>query len=122
MTRVTAGCGGSILEKVNRCETFAFHLNLLLEVEEMKKYPFTKLVIEKSLTKIEYMETLQLLRTLEERYEEDIANGLIHHNDLMVHFAGMLCYKLPIEETLEALDQQGIHTELTKQLILLHYK
>ncbi|MEC3883767.1 DUF1878 family protein [Halobacillus sp. HZG1] len=110
------------MEKVNRCETFAFHLNLLLEVEEMKKYPFTKLVIEKSLTKIEYMETLQLLRTLEERYEEDIANGLIHHNDLMVHFAGMLCYKLPIEETLEALDQQGIHTELTKQLILLHYK
>ncbi|MBN9655855.1 DUF1878 family protein [Halobacillus sp. GSS1] len=110
------------MEKVYRCETFEFHLNLLLEVEEMKKYPFTKLVIDKCLTKIEYMETLQLLKTLQERYEEDVDNGLIHHNNLMVHFAGMLCYKLPIEQTLEALDQQGIYPELTKQLIRLHHK
>lgn len=122
MTRVTAGCGGSILEKGNQCETFAFHLNLLLEVEEMKKYPFTKLVIEKSLTKKEYKETLQLLETLNERYEEDVANGLMNHSNLVIHFAGMLCYKLPIEEALQALDQQGLYPKLTNQLIRLHHK
>ncbi|GEN52989.1 DUF1878 family protein [Halobacillus faecis] len=110
------------MEKGNRCETFAFHLNLLLEVEEMKKYPFTKLVIEKSLTRKEYMESLQLLEILNERYEEDVANGLINHADLMIHFAGMLCYKLPIEETLEALEQQGLYPELTSLLNRLHYK
>ncbi|MYL51156.1 DUF1878 family protein [Halobacillus litoralis] len=122
MTRVTAGSGGSILKKENQCETFAFHLNLLLEVEEMKKYPFTKLVIEKSLTKKEYKETLQLLEILHERYEEDIANGLINHSNLMIYFAGMLCYKLPIDEALEALNQQGLYPKLTNQLHRLHHK
>lgn len=110
------------MERENRCETFAFHLNLLMEVEEMKKYPFTKLVIEKSLTKKEYKETLQLLEILNERYEEDVANGLIHHCGLLIHFAGMVCYKLPINEALEALDQQGIYPKLTEQLIRLQHK
>ncbi|WP_160917213.1 DUF1878 family protein [Halobacillus litoralis] len=110
------------MKKENQCETFAFHLNLLLEVEEMKKYPFTKLVIEKSLTKKEYKETLQLLEILHERYEEDIANGLINHSNLMIYFAGMLCYKLPIDEALEALNQQGLYPKLTNQLHRLHHK
>ncbi|WLR47624.1 DUF1878 family protein [Halobacillus litoralis] len=110
------------MEKEIRCETFAFHLNLLLEVEEMKRYPFTKLVIEKTLTKKEYKETLQLLEILNERYEEDVANGLIDHSNLMLHFAGMLCYKLPIEEALKALNQQGLYPELVNQLIHLQNK
>ncbi|CDQ21112.1 Protein of unknown function [Halobacillus karajensis] len=105
------------MEKENHCETFTFQLKLLLDVEEMKKYPFTKLIIEKNVTEKEYQHTLCLLKELNHRYEEDMESGLIDHSSLLLHFAGMLCYKLPINETLCALHQEGFYLELTEQLI-----
>jgi hypothetical protein len=105
------------LEKENRCCTFSFQLKLLLEVEEIKKYPFKKLVIEKELTEKEYKETLNLLETLTQTYERDTESGLIDHSALLLHYAGMLCHKLPIEETLYALEEEGLYPALTSKLI-----
>lgn len=105
------------MEKENRCRTFSFQLKLLLEVEEINKYPFKKLVIERELTEQEYNETLTLLQTLTDTYEKDAELGLIDHSALLIHYAGMLCYKLPVEETLYALDKEGLYPALTKKLI-----
>lgn len=105
------------MEKENRCRTFSFQLKLLLEVEELQKYPFKKLVIEKELTEQEYKETLNLLQTLTHTYERDVESGLIDHSALLLHYAGMLCYKLPVEETLYALNKEGIYPALTQKLI-----
>lgn len=104
------------MEKENDCQTISFQLKLLLGMDEMRKYPFTRLVIEKNLTKEEYEETMILLQTLSEALQKDLSDGLVDHSGLLFHFAGMLCYKLPIEETINALQQEGLFTDLASKL------
>lgn len=95
-------------------DTYNFRLQLLTNIEEIKKYPFTKMVIDKELTKEEYLETMKLLKELDAAYQIEKEEGLLNPDPLLMHFAGMLCYKLPIKESLQALYEEGIYTQLMK--------
>lgn len=94
-----------------------FHLQLLLDVREMNKYPFTKLVINKELSRGEYEETIKLLETLSMRFEQDQEEGFVSCTPLLIHFAGMLNPKLPVQETLQALKDERLYTALVIRLI-----
>ncbi|QAS51701.1 DUF1878 family protein [Halobacillus litoralis] len=107
------------MKKENQCEQYSFQLKLLMNVEEMKKYPFTKMVIEKGMTEQEYNETLGLLELLDDTYKEELEYGLIDHSSLLLHYAGMLCSKLPVEGSLQALEGEGLYPELAKKLLQL---
>lgn len=93
-----------------------FHLQLVMKIEEFSRYPFTKLVIDHNLTEFEYTDTLELLNVLNEKMMEEKAEGLIHYEPLLLHFAGMLCYKLPVEDTIDALSEEGIYPGLMEVL------
>ncbi|ELK47657.1 DUF1878 family protein [Halobacillus sp. ACCC02827] len=108
------------MNKENNGDLCAFHLQLLLDVEEMDRYPFTRLVIDREVTKREYRQTMHLLDTLEARYEQEKEIGLMDHTPLLLHYAGMLCPKLPVGESLEALLEEGLYEELISRLLLLH--
>ncbi|MFD2924343.1 DUF1878 family protein [Halobacillus naozhouensis] len=96
-----------------------FQVQLLMNVKKMKHYPFTQMVIKYGLTEAEYLETIRLFEELEHTYEQDQENGLIDHSPLLIHFAGMLCYKLPVEGTIMAMYEEKIHPNLTDQLLKL---
>lgn len=108
--------GGKIVKTEECCETFHFQMQLLLNIEELQRYPFTKMVIEKNLTQTEYEETMKLLKSLHETYIEEQEEGFLHHEPLLLHFAGMLCYKLSIEESIEAIYQEGMYPDLMRTL------
>ncbi|KHE67715.1 DUF1878 family protein [Halobacillus sp. BBL2006] len=107
------------MKKEDPCEMFRFQLQLLLKMEEMKKYPFAKMVIEKELTKSDYIETLELLEKLDAPYKDDCQSGFIHHQSFPLHYAGMLCHKLPIDESLEALECEDIYPDVEEKLMEL---
>ncbi|RWZ55227.1 DUF1878 family protein [Halobacillus fulvus] len=93
-----------------------FHIRLLMEIEEMDHYPFHKMIVRHKLTEKEYQETLALLEELNTTYEEDEREGLLDHSGLLIHFAGMLSVKLPIEETIQALYEQRLYPALIQVL------
>lgn len=109
------------MKKKTTCETFAFQLQLLLHINELGKYPFTKLVIDRGLSEEEYNRTLGLVEELNRTYIREQEEGLLHHDALLIHFAGMLCYKLPVQESLDALYQEGYYPDLMKKLIELSH-
>ncbi|MBN8233638.1 DUF1878 family protein [Halobacillus kuroshimensis] len=105
------------MKNVNLCDTLSFQLKLLSSIKEIDYYPFTKLVIEKDLTEMEYNEMMHLLQTLSDLYKEEKEEGLLDHSSLLFHYAGMVCWKLPITDSLEALQKEGYYKELTELLL-----
>lgn len=98
-------------------EDFSFQVQLLLNIINMKNYPFTQLVIENSLTKEEYLDLIQLLDGLEKDYFDQKKQGFMNFSILLVHFAGMLNDKLLPDETIYALKQEGYYVELMEEFI-----
>ncbi|MCA0969673.1 YhaI family protein [Halobacillus litoralis] len=93
-----------------------FQLKLLTGIEEFNQYPFTKMIVDRNVTESEYIETMQLLHTLDKKYKKDINEGFLDYESLLIHFAGMLCYKLPIEETIDALYREQVYPSLIEKL------
>ncbi|GEN30727.1 hypothetical protein HNQ35_001602 [Cerasibacillus quisquiliarum] len=97
----------------------AFHLQLIMDLIDMKKYPFKKLLIEKDLSEQEYKDLLQLLDHLNFEYKEQKEQGLLDYTSLLIHFVGMLNEKLSPNETILALQQEGYYKELMDEFIFL---
>ncbi|TGB05298.1 DUF1878 family protein [Halobacillus salinus] len=109
--------GGKIVKTERGHQLSHFHLRLVMKIEEFSRYPFTRLVIDRHLNESEYNETMELLHILNERYTEEQEEGFVYYKPLLLHFAGMLCYKLPVEETMQALYEEGIYPELMEKLM-----
>ncbi|UOQ43510.1 YhaI family protein [Halobacillus salinarum] len=107
------------MERKISCETCQFHVQLLLKTGELKGYSFTKMIIEQNLDRQEYEDTLLLLDELNAIYEEDKELGLVDHSGLLLHFAGMLNYKLSVTPALIALYEERIYPELAAKLLQL---
>lgn len=90
----------------------SFQIQLLSKVLDSKRYPFTKLLIEKNFSKKEYDELMQLLNVLNDRYKKQKEQGLIDFTSLLIHFAGMLNEKLRPNETIDALKKEGYYPSL----------
>ncbi|GAA0447898.1 MAG: DUF1878 family protein [Bacillota bacterium] len=101
----------------NEAETAAFHLQLLSKIIDMDEYPFTKLVIERNLTREEFAILMERLEKLNEQYEAQKEEGLIHFSSLLIHFAGMLTEKLEPDSTINALQREGFYPSLMNEFI-----
>ncbi|MFD1017755.1 DUF1878 family protein [Thalassobacillus hwangdonensis] len=95
------------MEGENRCQRLEFQLKLLLEMEEVDHYPFIKMIIEKRLTEDEYEEVVELLEELQQKFEAQKDEGMVHHYGLIIQFAGMLTPKLVPDEVMDALIKEG---------------
>lgn len=111
------GKEGEIVSKIEGLKGKEFHLKLLLQIEEMSQYPFTKLVVEHGLSEKEYEQTIELVKGLYYTYLEELGEGYIHQEHLLFHFAGMLNYKLPVEKTFIAMYEEQIYPGLMAKFI-----
>ncbi|WP_077623135.1 DUF1878 family protein [Sediminibacillus massiliensis] len=96
-----------------------FHIHLLLKLKEIEEYPFTKLVIEKELTKEEYQEIIKLVNAINEEYLMQKEEGLLDVTPLLLHFVGMLNHKLEPEQTIYALKKEGYYPSLMSEFLNL---
>jgi len=97
--------------------TLSFHLHLISDLISADDFPFTKLVIDKGLSELEYNELFQMLEELNRSYIRQKEEGLLDYTCLLVQFAGMLNFKLHPDQTMLALKQQGLYTELMEEFI-----
>ncbi|MBO8156181.1 MAG: DUF1878 family protein [Bacillaceae bacterium] len=98
-------------------EMTKFQMDLLMNVIDWDHYPFTKIIIQKGLTKNEFQELMDMLRELDEKYHLQKEEGLLDFTSLLVHFAGMLNEKLDPNETIKALEKEKIYPELMTEFI-----
>ncbi|SHG66819.1 DUF1878 family protein [Ornithinibacillus halophilus] len=106
------------MEKLNENDnTTSFHLQLLSKTLDLEKYPFIQLVIIHNITNAEYKDILNLLHSLEEKYEQQKEEGLLDFTSLLVQFAGMLNEKLDPTETIFALYTEGYFPTLMEVFI-----
>ncbi|SES69633.1 Protein of unknown function [Oceanobacillus limi] len=100
------------MKSYSQGDTAMFHLQLLSKTIDLKKYPFTKLIIEKNITNEEYNDLLELLHVLNQKYELQKEEGLLDFSSLLINFAGMLNEKLHPDETILALKKEGYYHDL----------
>jgi len=98
------------LEK--KLEILEYHIQLLLEMSDQTKFPFYQLIIRSRLTKEEVQHIYKLCEKLTEEYKEQKAQGLLYYTDLLTLFAGQLSEKLDVNETIEAMYNQGLYKPL----------
>jgi Protein of unknown function (DUF1878) len=96
-----------------------FQLQLLSKIIDIKKYPFTKLVMVHKLTEDEYNELFTLLEGMDREYRQQKEEGLLDYSSHLVKFAGMLNEKLNPTETIFALHKEGYYPDLLGEFIRL---
>ncbi|WP_040954590.1 DUF1878 family protein [Virgibacillus sp. SK37] len=94
-----------------------FHLSLISRIIDMRRYPFTRLIMERNITNPEYKELMKLLEDLDDKYHTQRKEGLLDFSSLLIQFAGMLNEKLEPTETIYALNQEEIHKELMSEFM-----
>ncbi|HEY4600076.1 MAG TPA: DUF1878 family protein [Cerasibacillus sp.] len=97
----------------------AFHLQLIMQLIDMEKFPLTKLLIEKNVSEQEYVDFMQLLQQINQDYQEQKDEGLLDFTSLLIQFVGMLNEKLSPNETILALRQEGYYIDLMNEFISL---
>ncbi|EQB35119.1 hypothetical protein M948_18650 [Virgibacillus sp. CM-4] len=107
------------MKDYHEAETASFHLHLLSKIMDMDKYPFTKLIIERNLTKAEYIELMDRLFLLNQQFEVQTKEGLLDFSSLLLHFAGMLTEKLEPNQTIYALKEEGVYPSLMETFITI---
>lgn len=83
----------------------------------MNQYPFTKLIIEKNITREEYNRLVQMLDHLNNAYILQKEEGFLDFSGLLIQFAGMLHEKLDPNKTIQALSQEGHFPFLMREFI-----
>ncbi|MDL4842755.1 DUF1878 family protein [Aquibacillus rhizosphaerae] len=103
-------------------EKLQFKVRLLLDICDMNKYPFTKIVIDSELTNDEYQGVIQLLEEINTYFINQKEEGFLNFESLLIHFVGLLNTKLNPEETMHALVKEGYYPSLMEVLITAHNK
>ncbi|MFC4559149.1 DUF1878 family protein [Virgibacillus kekensis] len=105
------------MKQFEESETTTFHMQMLSKIIDMDRYPLTKLVIEKNLSKYEFEEMISLLEGLQKKYKGQKEEGLLDFSGLLVHFAGMLNEKLEPTSTIYALKKEGYYPSLMSEFL-----
>lgn len=107
------GDGRELYVKENEAQGLAaFQIQLLTKIIDIKKFPFTKLIMEKNVTEKEYSELFEMLEKLNMEYRQQKEEGLLDYSTHLIRFAGMLTEKLDPTETIQALEGEGYYPEL----------
>jgi len=105
------------VDKLNKAETTSFHVELLSKLIDIHNYPFSKMIIEKNVTREEYNDLFRMLNTLDKQYRRQKKEGLLDFTILIIHFAGMLTEKLDPNQTIYALKKEGYYPSLMNVFI-----
>jgi len=97
-------------------ETLTFYVQLLMQMEELEKYPFIKMLIEKGVTEKEYQELIMLLSNISEEFDNQKEAGMLDFTGLLIHYAGKLNPKLHPDELMDALIEEKRFLEVMVQL------
>ncbi|WP_010093721.1 DUF1878 family protein [Ornithinibacillus scapharcae] len=99
-----------------------FQIQLLTNIIDIKKFPFTKLIMERRVTEKEYTELFEMLERLNMEYRQQKEEGLLDYSTHLMRFVGMLTEKLDPTETILALECEGYYPELLGEFIRLIHK
>ncbi|KGX86167.1 DUF1878 family protein [Pontibacillus marinus] len=105
-----------IVKKDHDIETLTFYVQLLMEMKELEKYPFIKMLIAKGVTEKEYQELIMLLSNISEEFEAQKEAGMLDFTGLLIHYAGKLNPKLHPDELMDALIAENRFLEVMIQL------
>ncbi|WP_243291460.1 DUF1878 family protein [Bacillus sp. FJAT-47783] len=97
-----------------RLEKLEYHMQLLLKIANKQKYPFDFLVVQNGLSRNEVDEIMSLCTELEQKHKEQKAQGLLYYTDILTLFVGQLNEKLEVNETIDAMLNQGLFIDLMK--------
>ncbi|WP_082195277.1 DUF1878 family protein [Bacillus andreraoultii] len=95
-----------------RIERLEYHQKLLLELVDMAEHPFTKLIIRKNLGRQEVSDFLELCERMNNKLQEQKAEGFLNFHPLLKEFAEELNKKLEVKETVQSCLQQSLYVEL----------
>ncbi|MEW4285461.1 DUF1878 family protein [Priestia koreensis] len=102
-----------------RVRRLEYYIELALDANGVHKKPFFEMVIQHELEKKEVAAIYKLCEEVYERYVQQKKEGLVNYMPLLTHFVGMLNIKLPPHQTIQALWEQGMYTDLMKELFML---
>ncbi|MDC3417275.1 DUF1878 family protein [Aquibacillus salsiterrae] len=103
-----------------KMENLLFQIKLLTQTSDLKRFPFTKLVIQHQLTEEEYEEIFHLLDKLNDEFIQQKEEGFLNFEPLLLHFVGMLTTKLNPFETIDALKKEGHYPSLMDVFLDAH--
>ncbi|MFD2208423.1 DUF1878 family protein [Virgibacillus halophilus] len=89
-------------------DQIAFHLQLLMNIIDFSRYPFTKMIIENRVGRQTYQDLMEKLYELEQQYQYQKEEGLLDYSSLLQEFTAHLPRQLTAEETLAALKAENI--------------
>ncbi|QHE51339.1 DUF1878 family protein [Pontibacillus sp. HMF3514] len=110
------------MKKDHDIETLTFYVELLMQMKELEKYPFMKMLIEKGVTEKEYQELIMLLSNIREEFETQKEAGMLDFTGLLIHYAGKLNPKLHPDELMDALIEEKRFLEVMVQLRKIRQK
>ncbi|WP_062352246.1 DUF1878 family protein [Bacillus kwashiorkori] len=102
-------------EILKRIELLEYHQQLFIRLLTDSKMDFTKLIIEKNLTRQDVEEFHNLCDELHIKWEEQKAEGFVYFHPLMKEFANRLNKKLQVKETIQACINEGLYLELMNE-------
>ncbi|MFD3447266.1 DUF1878 family protein [Microbacteriaceae bacterium 4G12] len=102
-----------------RLERLEFYVTMLLDMVEKERYPFYYLVMKKQLEKQDIEGLLKVCSELNKQYEAQKAEGLLLYDPLLTTFEKMLPQKLDLQETVEAMEYQGLFKPLMREFLSL---
>jgi hypothetical protein len=101
-------------EQIKRLE---YYQSLLMEMLDIYKFPFYRLVMEEQLSEDETTEILTLCEELNQRFEEMREEGFVHYTPLLTHYVGMLNPKLNPLTVAQSLYDQKLYDAMMGHLI-----
>lgn len=105
--------------KEEKYETLSFHVHLLLQMSELKNYPFRCMIVQKGISQQEYSELMSQIDKINNIYLDQKESGMLDFTSLLIEFAGMLNEKLHPDETIKAMIIEGVYTDLMNEFKLI---
>lgn len=105
-----------INELLKRIERLEYHQKLLIQLVDHAEITFTKLIIQKNLGPLEVEEFHRLCEYLNNKMQEQKAEGFLYFHPLLKEFTEKLNKKLEVRETIIGCLNENLHVDLMEEL------
>jgi len=105
-----------INELLKRIERLEYHERLLVDLLQGSNKLFTKLIISKNLDESEVKEFHRICENLNNKMENQKAEGFLYFHPLLKEFSAKISPKLDISETIHACIEENLYVDLMLEL------
>lgn len=102
-------------ELLKRIERLEYHQKLLIQLVDHAEITFTKLIIQKNLGPLEVEEFHRLCEYLNNKMQEQKAEGFLYFLPLFEEFSKRLDSRLEAKEIVQACLEEKMHVELMSE-------